>query len=82
MVPGISELIAGVEMVKSYVGFIRHARAAVSTREPAVAREYADRERAREVEDFVKAINPSNGAVILEAMAALRRIASMEINPN
>jgi hypothetical protein len=81
LIPGISELIAGVEMIKSYVGFVGHARKAVAAREPGVAAEHAERERAREAEEFIKAIKPSNEAVILEALGALRKIAATEIRP-
>jgi hypothetical protein len=81
LIPGISELIAGVEMARSYVGFVGHARAVVATRDPTVAKQRAERERAREVEDFVKALSPSNEAVILEALAVLRRIAATEMRP-
>jgi hypothetical protein len=81
MIPGISELIAGVEMARSYVDFLGHARAAVATREPDLAKQYAERERARAVEDFVKALNPGNEAVILEALATMRRIAANEMRP-
>jgi hypothetical protein len=68
-------------MARSYVGFVGHARAVVATRDPTVAKQRAERERAREVEDFVKALSPSNEAVILEALAALRRIAATEMRP-
>lgn len=81
MVPGISELIAGIEMARSYVGFVGHSRAVVATRDPNVAKEYAERERARAVEDFVKALNPKNEAVILDALATLRRIAASQMKP-
>lgn len=82
MVPGISELIAGMEMAKSYVSFVRSARAVVATREPAIAKEHAERDRSRQVEDFVKALNPKNEAVILDALVTLRKIAATQMQPN
>ena len=83
MVPVISELIAGVEMVKSYAAGIKHLRAAVLLRDdPKAAAEHVKHERARRAEDFLQVLDPSNKATILDALRELRRIAAHEIAPH